>query len=392
MQNTMEPVEYGKLACDSVMNMYSPQDLPPKGVLFYHQGVFLLGMQNIYKLCGERKYFKYVKDYCDSVLGPNGELFGFCHEMSTADTPGLARHSLEMLDGKQATLLLYQLYDETGEEKYVNAIRECAQSIHYWPVNDYGGYWHMMNQYHQMWLDGAYMVGPISVLYVKRFGDTILRERAIKQIFIMNEHMRDEKTGLYFHGWDPTKAAAWADKKTGLSSQIWGRAVGWYAVAILDIIENIPVLHKDIPKLKEIEINLLRALAGFQGEDGMWYEVLDKPGKADNWIESSCTFLFAYSYAKAIRLGIADDEEFSGVLERAYAACIEHLYFDEGNNLVVDNVCEGTCINDGTYEHYISRRKVKNDLHGVGAFLLMCAEMQRYYNGKCSSSTVEAMK
>lgn len=382
MKSTIEPVKYGKLACDSIMNTYKPQDLPPKGVLFYHQGVFLLGMQNIYALCGAEKYFNYVKDYCDSVLGPNGELFGFCHEMSTPDTPGLARHSLEMLDGKQATLLLYQLYDRTGDEKYANAIKECARSIHYWPVNDYGGYWHMMNQCHQMWLDGAYMVGPISVLYAKYFGDAILRERAVNQIFIMNEHMRDEKTGLYFHGWDPTKKAVWADEKTGLSPQIWGRAVGWYAVAILDIIENLPAMHKDIPRLKAIELDLLRALAKCQGDNGMWYEILDKPKNSDNWIESSCTYLFIYSYAKALRLGIADENEFGSVVEKAYAACIDLLYFDKGNNLVVDNVCEGTCIDCGTYEHYISRKRIKNDLHGVGAFLLMCSEMQRYLDCK----------
>lgn len=378
LDRNLSPLEYGRLACDAIMHKYEAKDLPPKNVLFYHQGVFLSGMQNIYDLCKEDKYFDYVKAYCDNVLGTNGEMYGFCHELSIEETPNLARHAIELLDSRQATILFYQLFDETGDEKYANAIKDAAKSLHYWPINDYGGYWHMMNQYHQMWMDGAYMVGPISVIYAKRFGDTILRERAVQQIFIMNEHIKDEKTGLYFHGWDPSFNAEWADPQTGLSQEIWGRAVGWYAVAILDVIENLPKAHPGISRLKEIELDLLRALKKVQGKNGMWYEVLDKPEKEDNWIESSCTNLFIYSYAKAIRMGIASIDEFGETLEKAYDAIVNLLYFDEEGYLVVDYVCQGTCIGPGTYEYYISRQTVKNDLHGAGAFTLMCAEMQRF--------------
>ena len=131
--------------------------------------------------------------------------------------------------------MLYDLYDETGDEKYLHAIHTISQSMYYWPVNRYGGYWHMMTQPDQMWMDGAYMAGPLSVLYSKRFGDPTLRNRAIHQILLMERFLRDEKTGLYFHGWDASGREAWADPNTGLSQEIWGRAVGWYAVAILEI-------------------------------------------------------------------------------------------------------------------------------------------------------------
>jgi len=377
--NAMTPVEYGKLACEALMHQYEAKDLPPKDVLFYHQGVFLSGMQQVYLLTGEKRYFNYIKDYADHVLGPNGELYGFLHEMNTAETPWLAKCALQMLDHKQATIILYNLFDETGDAKYINAIKTAADSMHYWPVNDFGGYWHMMTQHNQMWLDGAYMAGPLSVLYAKRFGDVVLRERAINQIFIIDDHIKDEKTGLYFHGWDPTKEAEWADKTTGLSQEIWGRAVGWYAVAILDILENIPKDHPAVARLTQIEADLLRALIKYQDKKtGMWYEVTDKPDGEGNWLESSSTNLFIYSYAKAIRMGVVERVEFADVLERAYAGSIDSLYLDEAGYLVIDLVCIGTCIESGTYEHYINRQIIKNDLHGAGAFILMCAEMQRY--------------
>ncbi|MBO4733228.1 MAG: glycoside hydrolase family 88 protein [Clostridia bacterium] len=373
-----EPLEYGIDTCEALMRKFRPEELPPAGTLFYHQGVALSGMQQIYFLTGEKRFFNYIKDYVDSVIGPNGELYGFNHELTTKDTPWLTWNALTMLDHKQPVILFYDLYDETGDEKYVKVIKTIAESMYFWPVNSKGGYWHMMTQPYQMWMDGAYMAGPLSVMYADRFGDTVLRERAIKQILIMNENMRDAKTGLYYHGWDESKAEQWADKQTGLSGYFWGRAVGWYAVAILDILDYIPEDHTAVGRLKEIEKDLLKSLAKYQDkETGMWFNVLDKTDDPKNWVESSCTNLFIYSYAKAIRKGIIG-KEYEQVLMSGYEGIRNILYYDENGDIVVDKVCVGTCIESGTYEHYICREQIKNDLHGTGAFLLMCAEMQRY--------------
>lgn len=372
-------LKYAELACEAIMHTYAPQELPPKNSLFYHQGVFLSGMERVYKLTGDKKYFNYIKDYIDSVIGPNGELYGICHELEQPKDSYFNKVSLTMLDCKQPGILLFNLFDETGDEKYMNAVKTLGESMYYWPVNEYGGYWHMMMQHNQMWMDGAYMIGPLSVMYAKRFGDNTLRERAIKQVFIMNEHIKDEKTGLYFHGWDPTKQAPWADKETGLSQNIWGRAVGWYAVAMLDILEYIPEDHPDAERIKQIERDLLESLVKYQDpETGMWYEVLDKPGKEGNWVESSCTNLFIYSYAKAMRMGIIDEATYRPVLEKAYEGSTNTLYYDEEGYLVVDHVCIGTCIETGTYEFYCQRQQIKNDLHGMGAFVLMCTEMEKW--------------
>lgn len=379
----LTPLDYAKMSCDAIMHKYAPEDLPPKNAFFYIQGVFLSGMQRVYLETGERKYFNYIKDYVDSVIGENGELRSIDREYNFENGMEYGNRHLQMLDCKQPSILLHNLYDETGEQRYINAIKTIAESMYYWPVNSVGGYWHMMTQIDQMWMDGAYMAGPLSVMYAKRFGAPIIRERAIDQILIMNKYMRDSKTGLYFHGWDESKQSPWADPETGLSAQIWGRAVGWYAVAILDVLDYIPKDHPKAEALKQIERDLLKSLSKYQHkETGMWCEVLDKPYEDGNWSESSATNLILYSYAKASRLGIVENDVYADIIKKGYDATISTTFMDEDGYLVVDKVCEGTCIDEGTYEHYINRRTRQNDLHGCGAFVLMCVEMEKYMNHK----------
>lgn len=377
---SLSPLEYGKQVCDAMMHRWEPEKLPPENTFFYHQGVFLSGMQKIYDLCGEEKYFQYVKDYVDSQIGPNGEIPGFDREYNQPGIPFLQWTALTKLDNRQPCVLLYPLYERTGEQKYRRAIETLVKSMHFYPVNSVGGYWHMLDQPYQMWLDGAYMAGPMCVLYDEKFGDPVLRERAIEQILIMDSHMKDEATGLYYHGWDESKKEGWADKKTGLSGQFWGRAVGWYAVAVIQILRHIDRAHPKAERLKRIEKELLEALAKYQDpETGLWFEVLDKPERRDNWVESSCTNLFIFSYAASFREGILE-KTYEKVLLKAYQGIIDGLYYDEEGYLVIDKVCIGTCIESGTYEHYINREQIRNDLHGVGTFLLMCGEMEKYLN------------
>lgn len=381
------PISYGRKICDSIMNTYSAEELPPKGALFYHQGVFLSGMLNVYNLTGEEKYFDYIKKYIDSTITPNGGIYGIDRENSVAlDSKfeqGLVDFSLNYLDCKQPVILMYELYDKTGDEKYLKAIKTISESMYFWPVNMYGGYWHMLTTPNQMWLDSTYMAGVLSVMYSARFGDERLMNRAIEQIFIFDKYLKNEKTGMYYHAFDPTYEAEWADKETGCSKEAWGRAVGWYAVAILDMLDYIPESHSAVEKLKKIERELLASLAKYtEKKTGMWCEVLDKPEYDDNWVETSCTCLIVYSYAKAIRKGIVSGSEYAKVCERAYESVIDSLYYDDNGNLILDNICCGTCVEEGTYEWYVNRPRCKNDLHGSGAFALMCAEMERYFREK----------
>ena len=379
MEITKTALEYGVMAVEALMHKYVAQKLPPEGSFFYTQGVCLWGVQQIYQLTRDKRYFKYIKDYVDSVIAPDGSIYGMVHELKVPKISRYAPKSLAMLDCKQPSVLLHLLYDETGDEKYMKGIKAVGESMYYYPVNQYGGYWHMMTQPYQMWLDGSYMAGILSVMYAKRFGDNTLRDRAVKQILLMHDHMRDEKTGLYYHAWDDSKKMPWADPETGLSPQFWGRGMGWYPVAVMDILEYLPEDHPEAETLKHIVRGVFEAIVKYQDpKSGMWYQVLDQIEREDNWLESSVTHMFCYAFVKARRMGVIGDE-YDEVIERAYRGIIGNCYLDEDGYLVIDNVCRGACVGD--YEYYINRPKAKNDMHGIGTFCFLMAEIE-----KCSAT------
>ena len=346
--------------CDTMMqNFKNAKDLPPEKLFHYHQGVFLSGMMNNYKLTGEEKYYNYIKEWVDSIIQEDG----------TIDTYDPTR-----LDDIQPGILLFPLYERTKEEKYKIALGTLIDILRTWKKNNAGGFWHKDIHPNQMWLDSLYMGGPIQAEYAVFSGETKFLDEAAEQAVIMYEHMVDEKTGLMFHAWDESKEVEWADKETGLSPEIWGRAQGWYVVAILDILQFMPENHPRREKLIEIEKEILASIMKYRdSEKKMWYQVIDKGDHAGNWIETSCSCLFTAAIAKAIYMGILDKSCTAYVNE-----CFDAIYDSvekKGDEIYVNKVCVGTGVKD--YQGYIERPTVANDLHGVGAFLLMCAEVAR---------------
>lgn len=268
----MRPIEYAKASIETMMRTYEAAQLPPEGGFHYHQGVFLSGVYKTYELCKEEKYAQYVKDWVDSVITPQGEI-------KSAD--------MGQFDDMQPGILLYPLYQRTGDKKY--------------------------------------------------------------------------------------KKVEWADPETGCSSEFWGRAMGWVPVALLDELDFIPLEHAGRKELEEMAVNLLKSLVAFQSEEGRWYQVVDKGADSGNWLENSCSCLYVAALCKAVRKGLLD-REYLKYAQKGYEAIINSLTW-KGVDLLVGDVCIGTGV--GNYEHYIHRPVSTNDLHGVGAFLLMCEEMEQ---------------
>jgi len=353
-------LDYGIKACDTMINTFRAEDLPPKGSFHYHAGVFLSGMMNIYSVCGDEKYYDYVKSWVDSIVVDDGVINSF---------------SKGTLDSYMAGILLFPLYERTKDKKYLTALELFSGILRNWLRNAKGGFWHKEIIYrHQMWLDGLYMVGPLQAKMSKLLNKPYFLDEAANQAIIMYENMQDKKTKLLYHAWDAIKEAKWADHDTGLSPEFWGRAVGWYVVAILDILEEMEQAHPAKNKLVEIEREVLGAVMSLQDKkSGMWYQVLDKGEKEDNWLETSCSCLFAYAIAKAVRMKIISEEFLQNAYE-GFEGVIENSVKIE-DKLILSGVCVGTSASD--YEYYVKRPTAVNDLHGMGAFLLMCAEIAR---------------
>lgn len=356
-KNDMRPLDYAKAACDTMMRKFSAEELPPKGGFHYHQGVFLSGVYETYKQCGEEKYFQYMKNWVDSIIDDNGTILKF---------------NRGTLDDMQAGILLYPLLERTGREKYRRALNTLLKNVKSFPCNKDGGFWHKECFPEQMWLDGLYMVGPLCAEYAQRFGKKEFFDIAAEQALLMREKTEDKKTGLWYHAWDCSKQESWADPVTGLSPEFWGRSMGWVPVAILNELDFMPADYEKREELEALIRDLLQALCRFQSEEGRWYQVVNKGDQPGNWLENSCSCLYVAAICKAVRKGILEDSYLTQA-ERGYLGVIRSLEF-AGEDILIGEVCIGTGVGD--YRHYCERPVAVNDLHGVGAFLIMCTEME----------------
>lgn len=350
------PLAWAASACESIMRRYAPGELPPAGRWHYHQGVFLQAMEKVWRVNGDNSYLAYIKDYVDGIVGPAGELEVHDH-----------------LDDLMPGQLLLLLNRESEDTRYRKLADQLIGMLKSWRTTSDGGFWHKDIYPNQMWLDGIYMEGPFAVKYGIQYGEPAWFDLVVNQALLMEKHMKDKWTGLFYHAWDDSGAIQWAHPETKCSPEFWGRSVGWYAMALAEILELLPAEYPQRERLIGILRELLTAVSRYQDEaTGLWYQVLDKGDRPDNWLELSCSTLFVFAMAKALANGwVTGDRQITA--QKGYEGVLSRIGFDEAGLLVPD-ICIGTGVGD--YEHYIARERHTNDLHGVATFVHMCVAME----------------
>ena len=352
----LKKIVYATKACDTVMSQYTIKTLPPAGVFHYHQGVFLSGMEKVYINTNIKKYGEYIKSWIDNIVTSSGEIL---------------LYDKTRLDDIQPGILLFSLYKDTGRDKYKKAIQTLVSNIIDWPRTNEGGFWHKYCHPNQMWLDEIYMACPFMARSAVFLGRKELFDIAITQIELIQKHLMDEKTGLLYHAYDHCRQETWSDPETGRSPCVWGRALAWYLIGTLDTLEYMPKEYK----IKKHIIDNIRmtidAIVQYQDtETGLWYQLVNLPNDKNNWIELSSSALFTYAISKAIRMFYISNRYIKHV-NKAYEGIIDHIIVSK-NNIIIPNICVGTGV--GEYEFYINRPRSENDLHGMGAFILMDVE------------------
>ncbi|KHF40226.1 glycoside hydrolase family 88/105 protein [Halalkalibacter okhensis] len=357
--NGKSALEWAQRASESLMSQYEPIKLPPADRWHYHQGVFLCGVHSVWQETRNEDYFYYFKEYVDKLVDEQGNFY-------------FAR---DELDAIQPGLLLLPLYNQTGEERYKIAATKLRNLLNTINKTKEGGFWHKDKYPYQMWLDGLYMAGPFTLQYGQQFNEPELVDLVLYQEQLMRKNTRDEKTGLYFHGWDESGQTPWHVPGSNTAPEIWGRSLGWYGLAVVDMIGMLPDDHPKKAELIEVIQNLVENLVRYQDEKtGLWYQIIDKGHLEDNWLESSCSSLFVYTIAKAVNQGYIDAKYFQNA-QKGYEGIIQHsIRVDEEDQVTLTGICIGTSI--GVYDYYVGRETSENDLHGVGAFIL--ASMQMY--------------
>lgn len=340
-------------ACQAIIDRYTPEELPPANCWHYHQSVFLSGMWRVWEVTGKEEYFNYIKGYIDHLVDEEGNFY-------------FAR---DELDSIQVGILLFPLYEATREEKYLVAAKKLRSLLDTINKTSEGGYWHKDKYPYQMWLDGLYMAGPFSLMYSNHFKESELIHSVLYQEKLMRKNTLDLKTGLLYHAWDEKKAQPWANQTTGCSPEFWGRSVGWYGTALIDLLE---LLDEKISGRETLIENLqshIEAILKFQDNDtGLWYQIIDKGDREDNWLESSCSALFIYTIAKALKAGYISNESYKKYVEKAFNGLLEYMVEEYDTTLKLSGICIGTSA--GKYDYYVDRPTSENDLHGMGAFIL----------------------
>ena len=335
----------------------------------YDDGVVQDGMTEVWRRTGNGVYFKYVQGKMDQFISADGVI----------DTYSADHYNIDNV--KNGTVLL-TLYKVTGQQKYFKAATTLWEQLQKHPRTKEGGFWHKQIYPNQMWLDGLYMGQPFYAEYASLINNKQAFNDIANQFIFMERNARDAKTGLLYHGWDESRIERWANPKTGLSPHIWARAMGWYAMALVDVLDNFPKGHPQRKELINIFNRLAVAIKSVQNnKTGVWYDILDRPNDKGNYFESSASAMFVYAIAKGVRMQYLP-ASFFAVADKGYKGMQQEFVEQRAENMinlkgtVTVSGLGGKPYRDGSYAYYLSEKVITNDPKGVGAFLKAINEME----------------
>ena len=364
---------------ESTMKRYpTAKDLGSWG---YAKSLYLYGQYLVYKRTHDPRYLKYIKDWIDMHVDEQGVV-------RNTNAQGEVREvTFDNLDSMLPGNLLLLLYQETKEARYKLAADRIRKRFDTYPRTKDGGFWHATGKSRewQLWGDGVFMSMPFLVRYGAMFGDSkYANDEAVLQLLTYNSHLYDYRTGLMFHAYDESGQQAWADKETKHSAEMWCRAMGWFGMTLIEVLELLPRDHPMQPLLAGQVKLLVKAWARYQDEKtGLWYQVVDKGDNPANWLETSSSSMYTYVTAMAVDRGYVEKKYLAGV-QKGYAGVLTKISLDKDGQTNLTDICEGTNVADLAY--YFARKRNTNDFHGLGAFLIMNEKfMNKTLNGSSRS-------
>ena len=363
---------------DSVISRWVDGDMPRAGGpqkiadWAYDKNVVFAGMEAVWQNTADPVYYRYIQRSMDKLVTPDGQIPSFARkgEENSLDEIALGRELLLM-------------YGRTRKPQYYKAATIIRHQLEVQPRNPSGGFWHKQRYPNQMWLDGLYMAEPFYAQWAAMFQETKDFDDIAHQFTLIEEHTRDPKTGLLYHGWDESKQQKWANPQTGASPEFWARADGWYAMALVDTIPYFPQDHPGRAHLLAILQRLADAVVKVQDpQTGLWWEVMDKGGASENYLESSASCMFVYALAKGVRLGYLDPK-YAQNAKRGYDGIVKKFVKETDGKVTLDDTIFGAGLGslggpeyrEGNYNYYVRAPKGSDDPKGVGAFLLAGVEM-----------------
>ena len=363
---------YGREIAHTVMDIwkdsFSLNDKPAKWT--YDMGVILKGIEGQWLQTGDKSYFQYIQKQIDFFINEDGSIKSY----------KLEEFNIDNINNGKVLLMLYKV---TQKDKYLKAAKLLREQLRNHPRTHEGGFWHKKIYPNQMWLDGLYMGEPFYAEYANMAHEDSSFDDIANQFIWMENHSRNKKTGLLYHGWDESKTEKWSNKQTGCSSESWARAMGWYSTALVDALDYFPQSH---PKRKQLLAILTRTINTIQkyqdAKSGLWYDVLgyNGPGKEKNYFEASASCQFVYTIAKAVRKGYVTADKIK-IAQRGFDAINKTFIKNNNNAYSLSGTVKVSGLGnkpyrDGTFEYYMSEPVIDNDPKGLGVYLLASIEME----------------
>jgi unsaturated rhamnogalacturonyl hydrolase len=361
---TPAATDWSKAVVESTLKRFpTAQDLGSWG---YAKALYLYGSYLVWRRTGDKRYLQYIKDWIDSHIDSEGNFFN-------TDKDGKRNEiKITSLDSMYPGNLVLILYKETKEAKYKLAADKIRKRFDTYKRTSDGGFWHAESKSRewQLWADGVWMSLPFLAHYGEMFGDSKYTNAEVtRQMLIYYKHLNDPATGLLWHAYDESGAQAWADPKTHDSGFHWGRAFGWYAMTLIELLDVMPKNQPQRAELITIIKQLSQAFEKYQDpKTGLWYQVVDKGDVAGNWQETSCSSMYTYMLWMGVKRGYLP-KHYERVALKGYRGVLTKLSLGTDRMTSLVDVSEGTNVGDLAY--YLGRKRVENDPHGLGAFLIM---------------------
>lgn len=369
-----KPYAISKKIAESTFNIYpDPIDFPiysPRR-WNYEYSFFFTGCFRLGEIVNNESYIDYAQNWIDEFINPTGGFKEGEYDMSEFKLD-------DVLPGRLAILL----HQKTNEPKYKSVIDTLISQLERQPRTKEGGYWHKQIYPYQMWLDGVFMADVFTMQYAAAYNEPKFFDEATSQIKLVYQHTLDSATGLMYHGWDESKNPVWADPVKGTSPEFWSRAIGWYTMALVECLDYLPENHPDRNTLIKILNEISSAVLKYQDKDsGLWYQVMDKGENEGNWLETSSSAMFAYTFAKGSRLGYLN-ESYKKAADNAYNSLLDNfVYVDNDENLHLEQTVKVGTLNTknskGDYDYYISTERRIDDYKGLAALLFVSIELNR---------------
>lgn len=325
----------------------------------YEDGLIYRGLEFLHVETGEARWLDHLKRMVDLQVDSNGQLLGY----------DLSEYNI---DNTQSGCALLYLHSQTNDSRYMTAADLLAAQFATHPRTRSGVFWHKLRYPWQIWLDGLYMGHPFPIAHAQCHNEQATVADSLRQFDVALDVLLDPEKGLHKHAYDEARKQPWADKETGHSAAFWARAIGWLAMALVDVAA---LVGDDFAPLRARTITLLNTIAALRVKDGLWLQVIDRPDLAGNYQETSASAMFAYAFERGARLGLVERQT-----DLTADLIAQSLTQTTDGRFEMVKICEVAGLGwyedrfrDGSAEYYVSEALASDDPKGVGPLMMAAA-------------------